>query len=258
MKIILAVNKPVSFTPNQIIEKIRTQFPHFAKEKIGFAGRLDPMARGVLLLLIGDANYEREQYLGLDKTYEFTAILGIETDSYDLLGLLNDVEIKDFPSNSDQIIENFITESIGKKTQPYPPYSTKPVQGKQLFKWAKEGRINEIEIPTKEITIYSFKKLNESELSIAELERIINEKVAKIKGEFRQEEIINKWHTLIAKNTHTELKTVTFEVKCSSGTYVRSLVHNLGKSMGCGAVTLDINRTKVGTYKLEDSLDLKI
>lgn len=258
MKIILSVNKPISFTPNQIIEKVRTHFPHFAKEKIGFAGRLDPMARGVLLLLVGDANYEREQYLELDKTYEFTAILGIETDSYDLLGLLNDLEIKDSPLNSDQIIENFIKESIGKKTQPYPPYSTKPVQGKQLFKWAKEGKINEIEIPTKEITIYSFKKLNESQLPISELGRIINDKVAKIEGEFRQEEITNKWHELITANMDKELKTITFEVKCSSGTYVRSLVHNLGNKLGCGAVTLDINRTKVGTYKLADSLDLKI
>jgi len=258
MKIVLSVNKPVSLTPNQVIEKIRTQFPHFAKEKIGFAGRLDPMARGVLLLLVGDANYVREQYLNLDKTYEFTALLGIETDSYDLLGVLDNVEIKLSPQNSSEIVDQFIKEAIGNKTQPYPPYSTKPVQGKRMFNWAKEGRLNEIEIPTKEVTIYSFKKLSESTLSINELERIINEKVAKIEGEFRQEEILNKWKKLFEQNENIECNTITFEVKCSSGTYVRSLVHNLGKMIGCGAVTIDINRTKVGTYKLDDALDLKV
>ncbi len=258
MKIVLSVNKPVSLTPNQVIEKIRTQFPHFAREKIGFAGRLDPMARGVLLLLIGDANFEREQYLNLDKTYEFTALLGLETDSYDLLGLLIELEIKNPPENNEEIVNQFINESIGNKTQPYPPYSTKPVQGKRMFNWAKEGRLNEIEIPTKEITIYSFKKLHESTLPVNELEKIINEKVAKIEGEFRQEEIINKWHALFEQHKNIEFKTITFEVKCSSGTYVRSLVHNLGKLLNCGAVTLDINRTKVGTYKLDDALDLKV
>lgn len=261
MKIVLSVNKPVSLTPNQVIEKIRTQFPHFAKEKIGFAGRLDPMARGVLLLLIGDANFEREQYLNLDKTYEFTALLGLETDSYDLLGLLNELETKNPPENTEEIVNQFINESIGNKTQPYPPYSTKPVQGKRMFNWAKEGRLNEIEIPTKEITVYSFKKLHESTLQVNDLEKIINEKVAKIEGEFRQEEILSKWQTFflrVSREDTTILKTVTFEVKCSSGTYVRSLVHNLGKLLNCGAVTLDINRTKVGTYKLDDALDLKV
>lgn len=258
MKIVLSVNKPVSLTPNQVIEKVRIQFPHFAKEKIGFAGRLDPMARGVLLLMVGDANYEREQYLSLDKTYQFTALLGIETDSYDLLGVLDSLEVKKFPANTDELVEQFIEESIGQKDQPYPPYSTKPVQGKRLFKWAKEGKLDEIEIPTKVITIYSFKKIEDSILSITEFEKIINEKVAKIEGEFRQEEILEKWHKLFEKHDNIQFKTITFEVKCSSGTYVRSLVHNLGKKLGCSAVTIDINRTKVGTYKLEGSLELKV
>ncbi len=256
MKIIISVNKPPGFTPNQIIEKVRKQFPHFDKEKIGFAGRLDPMARGVLLLMIGDANFEREKYLNLDKTYEFTALLGIETDSYDLLGLLNQEPIKYPPSDYLEMCQKYINSLNGVHDQEYPPFSTKPVQGKNLFKWAKEGKLSEIEIPTKEITIYSIEQLSTSQITAKELKKIINEKINKIEGHFRQEETIEKWNELLDENNNQEFKTISFKIRCSSGTYVRSIVHNLGKKLGCGAVTLDINRTKVGNYKLEDSLNL--
>ena len=258
MKIILNVHKPVGYTPNQMIEKVRHQFSHFAQQKIGFAGRLDPMARGVLILLVGDANFEREKYLNLNKTYEFTAILGLETDSYDLLGLLTSPTSKTPPNNLTTIINQFITDSLGKKIQPYPPFSTKPVKGKELFKWAREGKIAEIEIPTKEITIHSLKQINQTTIKATDLHQHIKERINKIEGFFRQEEILAKWQKFFASNTKEEFTTLSFEVTCSSGTYVRSLVHNLGNILGCGAVTFDINRTKVGSYSLKDSITLKL
>jgi tRNA pseudouridine55 synthase len=258
MNIILSINKPISYTPNQIIEKVRSQFPHFAKEKIGFAGRLDPMAKGVLLLLVGDANFEREKYLNLNKTYQFSALLGLETDSYDLLGILHSLEYKNPPGNSEEVINNFLSQSIGKKIQPYPPFSTKPVQGKELFKWAREGKIAEIEIPTKEVEIYNFKQLSQSNISAPELQKTITERIAKIEGFFRQEEILKKWNDFFKINKQANFKTITFEVKCSSGTYVRSLVHNLGKNLGSGAVTLEIYRTKVGSYSIDNCLELSL
>src|SRR5688572_29193656 len=104
MKAIIAVNKPISYTPNQIITLVRQKYPHFGSEKIGFAGRLDPMAEGVLLLLVGDANFEREAYLNLDKTYQFTALLGLETDSYDLLGLLTSSTLPANPIIPDEFL----------------------------------------------------------------------------------------------------------------------------------------------------------
>ena len=258
MNIILTLNKPLSKTPNQMIEVIRSKFPHFAKEKIGFAGRLDPMARGLLLLLVGDANFEREKYLNLDKTYEFTAILGLETDSYDLLGILENESAKHIPKNYQEIVDQFIEKSKGKKSQPYPPFSTKPVQGKELFKWAREGRISEIEIPEKEITIFSCKRIAQSTISATELHALIIERIEKVEGFFRQDEILKKWHDFFQKNTESDFITLSFEIRCTSGTYVRSLVHNLGKQLGSGAVTLDIYRTKVGTYSIEKALDVSL
>lgn len=258
MNIVLSVNKPISFTPNQIIEKVRVQFPHFAKEKIGFAGRLDPMAKGVLLLLVGDANFEREKYLNLDKTYEFQALLGLETDSYDLLGLLLEQRAKIPPDEYRTTVNQFINESVGKKIQPYPPFSTKPVEGKELFKWAREGRIDEIKIPTKEIEIYKIKQLAETEITAKGLHKLITERINKVEGFFRQEEILKKWSSFFEINEQKAFPILRFEVRCSSGTYVRSLVHNLGQKLGCGAVTVEIFRTKVGEYSIEKSLNLNI
>ncbi len=259
MKAVISVNKPVGLTPNQMIKKVRQHFPNFQFEKIGFAGRLDPMAKGVLLLLVGGANFEREKYLNLDKTYQFQALLGIETDSYDLLGLLETLNYNIPPENYQKIIEEYIKESLGPKEQPYPPFSTKPVRGKELFKWAREGKISQIEIPTKQITIFNFKQIQESTITREELQSYLKEKISKIEGVFRQEEILQRWDAFFNKNPQqSEFPTVTFEVTCSSGTYVRSLVQNLGKKLGCNALTFDINRTKVGTFNLKDSLNLTI
>jgi tRNA pseudouridine55 synthase len=258
MNQVITLNKPIGYTPNQMIDLFREQYPHFAKEKIGFAGRLDPMAGGLLLLLVGDANFEREKYLNLDKTYEFTCLLGLETDSYDLLGILNNEQYIKPPENFEDTVEKFIEESKGTKNQPYPPFSTKPVDGKELFKWAKEGKINEIEIPTKQITIYSFKQTKTATIQVIDLQKHIEENISKIKGMFRQDETINTWQKCLDEIKITEFTTLSFEVKCSSGTYVRSLVHNLGEKLGCGAVTIDIHRTKVGSFSLDKALSLRV
>src|SRR5262245_8184953 len=93
MKKVLPIYKPVCLTPNQLIEQLRNKHPEYQNEKIGFAGRLDPMAHGLMLLLIGYENKNRTEYLNLDKTYYFKILLGVETDSYDLLGLITSTNL---------------------------------------------------------------------------------------------------------------------------------------------------------------------
>src|SRR4051812_2270372 len=110
MNRVINVYKPIGFTPLQVIEKLREKFPEYKNVKIGYAGRLDPLAHGVLLLMIGDATKEREKYLGLDKSYEFEAVLGVSTDSYDVLGLVNNnltMKLFNNGANLEKKIEDF-------------------------------------------------------------------------------------------------------------------------------------------------------
>ena len=92
MNTIILINKPISLTPLQAIRRLQSLHPELEGEKIGYAGRLDPMAEGLLLLLVSDENKKRKEYERLPKTYEFEVLLGIETDSYDVLGIITKVD----------------------------------------------------------------------------------------------------------------------------------------------------------------------
>src|SRR4051812_15345092 len=99
MQAIILLNKPLSFTPLQATLKFKQAFPEYADQKIAYAGRLDPMAEGLLLLLIGNETKKRKDYEALSKTYEFSILLGISTDTYDLLGKIKETNF-DFQLDS--------------------------------------------------------------------------------------------------------------------------------------------------------------
>jgi tRNA pseudouridine55 synthase len=223
-----------------------------SKEKITYAGRLDPLAHGVLLLLKGEAIKKKEGYLALQKTYRFTVILGIRTDTYDLLGYLRELSVKETLRNDNIIVNTFVKNNLGKQLQSYPPFSSKTVDGRPLFLWAKEGLLNEIIIPQKEIEIFSFSCEAVGKISAEELYRKVTETIPSVTGDFRQADILKRWAQFFAKNKKQILPTVTFEITCSSGTYVRGLAQKLGEEIGCGAIALDIFRTKIGDYSVED------
>jgi tRNA pseudouridine55 synthase len=102
---------------------------------LAYAGRLDPMAEGKMLILAGEACKEREKYLGLDKNYIFEVLLGFSSDSGDILGLLKK-DKKDFKislKNLKKEVEKNLSQKKGKRKMQYPVYSSKPVDGKPLF-----------------------------------------------------------------------------------------------------------------------------
>lgn len=105
--------------------------------------------------------------------------------------------------------------------------------------WAREGKLNEIEIPTIEIEIYDFEELGTREISKEDLLKQIEEKIGKVKGDFRQAESLESWKTVLAESLENSFKIGSFWLKCSSGTYVRSLANDMG------GVAFKINRTKV-------------
>lgn len=265
MQTLLNVYKPMYTTPLQVIDALRITFPEYKETKIGYAGRLDPLAHGVLLLMVGEEAKHREKYQDLPKTYEFEVLFGLETDTYDLLGLLADsnwhLEPSSLTANRQlpTALKKFIKSKLGTHTQPYPPFSSKAVGGKPLHWWAKQNRLSEITIPTREITIYSFELLSTATISIDELKEKTNN-ISNVQGHFRQTEILEQWDSFFnperSRRAQVSFPVARFRVSCSSGTYVRGLAHELGTFLGTGAVTTEIFRTRVGEYTLKNSLKL--
>lgn len=257
MHTIISVYKPVGLTPLETIQKLQSQKPDLLDQKITYAGRLDPLAHGVLLLLVGEKTKEKEDYLSLKKTYEFTVIFGIETDTYDLLGLVKETEMKQPPENVNLIVNTFVNNSLGKKLHHYPPYSSRTVRGKPLFWWARNNKLEEIEVPTHPLEIYEMECLETGKISLSVLQENVTQSVNSVRGDFRQEEILSRWKEFFTKqNNRQSLQKAKFTISCSSGTYIRELIHQLGEEVGCKAVAFDIERTAVGDYNAKDALKL--
>ena len=277
MRNAVPIYKPVGLTPYQSVLQYKKQFPEYADLTISYAGRLDPMAEGLLLLLVGDENKKRNEYEKLRKTYEFTILLGIETDTYDTLGIVkNPKHEAQMPkqalnaSDFDIRISNLLSSFIGKQIQSYPPYSSKAVKGKSLYWWARENRLDEIKIPSHEIEIYDLQLMSTEEIRISRLDRDpewqrpsgqdlrfkIQENIKKVNGNFRQEEILKAWEDFFIKKKHTEFPIFHCKITCSSGTYIRGIVHEIGQKLDSGAIALSIKRTKVGEYNISSIINV--
>lgn len=149
----LLIDKEKGLTSRQEVNNIS----HLLKEKkAGHIGTLDPFADGLLIVLLGKATKISPFLEGMDKTYMATLKLGSKTDSGDLTG--NIIENKDIPSLNKEDLENVFKSFLGKQTQIPPMYSALKVNGKALYKYAREGK--EIERKKREITIYELKLLS--------------------------------------------------------------------------------------------------
>ena len=236
-------------TPLECLGRLRVEQPEYKDAVLSYAGRLDPMAEGALLVLVGEENKEREKYLGLDKEYEVEVLLGVGTDTGDILGVCNVYKdslgtktvFVDIAS-SQEILQSF----VGPFTQTYPHFSSKTVDGKPLFQWAREGRLDEIEIPTKEVEIYSIELLKTFTMTAEEILQKVKERIVKVKGDFRQEECLVSWQKWYKDSLGTKTVFVKIKVSCSSGTYMRSLGESIGKKYGQPAMAWKIVRTAIG------------
>lgn len=238
------VDKFKGETPLEALERYRSEYLELCDLPMTYAGRLDPMAYGKLLILIGDECKNKEKYLGLDKEYEIEVLFGIATDSYDALGLVS--KVVDIGNGGTEIVDKIVREEMAKYPmnfeQSYPPFSSKTVGGSQLHIHAKSGTLPE-EMPIKKVTIYEMELLGQSYISSQELKKKVIFEINAVKGDFRQKEIIDRWSEVLQiERTFPVFK---FRVKCSSGTYMRSLAYRLGLRSGFGAFALSIRRTEI-------------
>ncbi len=217
-------------TPLELITRLREEGKIDKDEKATYAGRLDPMASGAMIILTGEDVHRKEEFLGCDKEYEVEILFGFATDSYDILGKVTDQNVGHPMSNIFEVLQSF----VGKFVQEYPRYSSRVIAMSEVPE----------ELPTREVEIYSVDYLGMYDMDPLELLSNIQTRIKKIKGDFRQSEILEIWKNTLVKNVANPT-IVKIATKCSSGTYMRSLAHELGKKLGVPALAYTIRRTKI-------------
>lgn len=215
-----------------------------------YAGRLDPMASGLLLVLAGEECKNKDKYLRFDKEYEFEVLFGFSTDTYDILGkVVNMAYHEHLKALNAKVLEKEIKKNLkyfkGKIMQKYPIYSSKTVGGRQLWQYGREEM--EVEIPEREIFVKSLKFLGIRKLNYSSILQNTTKRIARVHGDFRQKEIIKIWHDSL-KNKKESYYIAKFKIKCSSGTYVRGIANSLGDKIGIPTLAFSIKRTKIGKF----------
>lgn len=242
---VIPLYKPIGYTPLDAIKFFKEKNPSYVNETISYAGRLDPMADGVIVLLVGEENKKRTHYLDLSKKYICDILCGISTDSFDLLGIILQVKpIHVDIKNVEQVLPLF----MGKIMQAFPPYSSKVVRGKPLYYWARHKKLENIDIPTKERNIYQIQCKRVQSKMGAEISKQAIEKIMRVKGNFRQKEIIAGWEMFSNNFGTNHFSIATIEVESSSGAYMRQLAVDIGTAVGIPSCVLHIQRTEVGPY----------
>ena len=210
---IINIYQPKEWTSHDIVAKIK----RITGEKVGHTGTLDPLAQGVLPILIGKGTQCSKYLVNHDKKYRVELKLGKRTETLDAEGKI--IEEKEIPQNmleqsNKSNIEKTLKTFEGEIEQKPPIYSAIKVKGKKLYEYARKGQ--EVEIPTRKITIYSI-----------ELKQI------------KKEENI-----------------IIFDVYCSKGTYIRTLCEDIAKKLNTIGYMQNLLRIQVGEFNIKDSITL--
>lgn len=240
-------------TPLECLERFReAHMDVYAGVKMTYAGRLDPLAEGMLPVLAGETCKDKEQYLNLEKVYEYEILFGPMTDTGDVLGLVTD--IKDVPEEFlREGFKNFVLDYTGSLKQLYPNYSAKTVRGVPLFDWAK--RLEVVERPIRDITVFEHEFFDEEKsLTTDELKKEILKNISFVHGDFRQDAIIKKWEEICTEKNNTIWQIGKCVVRVSSGFYVRAIPEKIFQIFGVPSVIWNIKRVSLGPWKVEDCI----
>lgn len=206
---ILLVDKPAGITSHDIVDRLRRKLK---MKKIGHAGTLDPLATGLMIMLIGKATKVSQFLISLDKSYEGEFLLGVETDSQDADGqVMQEKPVS--PEINEERVKEEMKSFLGDQYQTPPMFSAKKIDGVPLYKMARKGKTVEREP--------RFIRINELSLKNWDSPR----------GEF--------------------------SMACSKGTYVRTVLHDLGQRLECGAHLTSLRRTQIDQFEIEGARTLE-
>ncbi|MDR2602943.1 MAG: tRNA pseudouridine(55) synthase TruB [Puniceicoccales bacterium] len=159
---VLLVNKPRGITSHDVIAKLRYLL---GIKKIGHVGTLDPMATGLLIVLIGRTTKISQYLIDLSKSYEGTMKLGISTDSHDMEGRI--LENHDVEGISLEGLKNLAGEFLGDQYQVPPMFSAKKVNGQKLYKLARKGKTIDREPRFIHISTFEIADLRDDEVDFS-------------------------------------------------------------------------------------------
>ena len=156
---IIVVNKQKGCTSHDVVNKVKK----IVNKKVGHTGTLDPLATGVLPLLIGKGTLCSKYLINHDKVYEVSLKLGILTDTMDAEGKIIEEKEVSLDILTKENVEKVLSSFIGKQEQTPPIYSAIKVAGKKLYEYARKGQ--EVEIPKREIEIYNIELVGINKVS---------------------------------------------------------------------------------------------
>lgn len=250
------IYKKVGETPLVALERFRAEARIATHVPLAYAGRLDPMAEGKLLVLIGEECKHQKAYHQLDKVYEVEVLLGAKSDSGDVLGIVEASDKVHDPSASE--VTKVLRALHGVQHLPYPIFSSKTVEGKPLFLWQLEGRIHEITIPHKTVRVHSITQHGTRNIDTEQLVTYAQEKIETIPkviaetkrlgADFRRGEVRDSWSRLKNYVPERTFNIINIRVTASSGTYMRTLALIIGEQLGTTGLALSIKRTGIGHY----------
>ena len=151
---ILIIDKEQNWTSNDVVQKVKK----ITGEKVGHTGTLDPLATGVLPLLIGKGTLLSKYLVNHDKTYVAKVKLGVKTDTADLEGEVIEKETVEDNTFEEKKIKEVLKSFIGKQKQTPPMYSAVKIKGKKLYEYARGGQ--KVDIPERDIEIYEMELIN--------------------------------------------------------------------------------------------------
>jgi tRNA pseudouridine55 synthase len=207
-----------------VVAKVRRVF---MTKAVGHAGTLDPMADGLLILLLGEATKFSHYIMGQDKKYSAEIQLGLETDSWDAEGeLLTSPEVHGLKNMdlTEAHILKAVSDMQGDLSLQVPIHSAVKIQGQKLYDYARKGKA--IVPPTRVMKFYR-----------SELKNFVSNPAFFIKGADYQTLQLN------------------VDLDCEKGSYIRSWVHHLGKNLGCGALMSGLTRHQSGAFNLDGAVD---
>lgn len=207
---IIIINKPIGFTSQDVVSKTKKILN---EKKAGHTGTLDPMATGVLPVLLGNATKVSKYLIEHDKKYIATIKFGEKRDTGDSEGKI--IETSDIKVLDEELVKNILKSFLGKSQQIPPIYSAIKINGKKLYEYAREGI--EVEIPSREIEIHEIKLIN----------------------------------------FDVENQNLKFCVKCSKGTYIRTLCEDISKKLGTIGYMSSLQRVQVDKFLINNAINFE-
>ncbi len=205
---VLLIDKPSAHTSHDVVARLRGIL---RMKRIGHAGTLDPMATGLLVMLVGKATRISQYLMSVDKEYTGTIRLGQSTNTQDAEGQV--METRPVPSLTEADVRAALNGFLGDQYQMPPMFSAIKIAGKALYKSARAGE--EVEREPRFIRISQYDLL--------------------------------RW----------ESPDIDFRVLCTKGTYVRTLAHDLGQKLGCGAHLSALRRIASGNLNVSRAVSLE-